>query len=101
MSLVVRSPLKAESLGVHELLIALRGQEKVAAALTSIEVFVFVAGGALVARLLDGAEHGPPVRICQVILLVVGEFTIDCYLLVHIQTVAAWGIGKSCTDLMI
>ena len=63
--------------------------------MTSIEVFVFVAGGALVAWLLDGAEHGPPVRICQVILLVVGQFTIDCYLLVHVQTVACLVIGKS------
>ena len=86
--LIVGSPFQTESLRIDKLLVALRGEEKVASALAAVEVFVVIPGKALVAWLLYGTEHRSPICIRQVVLLIVGQFTVNRYLLVHIQAAA-------------
>ena len=101
MNLIVGSPLQAESLWIHELFIALWGKKKIATTLATSEVFFVVSSRARISWLLNCTEHRSPVSICQVILLVVSQFTIYCYLLVHIQTIADRVIGKSWTTVLI
>ena len=64
--------------------------------MTSIEVLVIIFGWSwgLIARFLDRAEHGSPISICKVILLILRQFTINCDVLVHIQTIAVCLVAR-------